>query len=428
MSPVPPAVPTAVPPADRPALPPDLAARLRSRLSPGAALVDGSVVRAATAADVVAVLRLAGRHGIAVREGTAPLPRAVVVDTTALAGTTVSPAGWARIGAGAVWTQVLDAAAGAGLVAVTGASAAERVVDSVTGGGVGPVARTYGLASDHVRAVEVVTGDGVLRRATPTEDAELFWGIRGGGSGLGVVTAVELDLLPGAPLGTALLRYPGGEAAAVLRAWREWAPALPPHVGTTLVLARPRAGEPTVAVSVVWTGEPEDGAGVIAPLRDAVRPRASAVGVRGRGDLRPAAVGRPSGRESSLLLDRLPAAGADAALRALGGGLPRWVEVRLLGGAVGWAPAVPSAVGPRDAALAVRVIGGGRPEERAATRVCADELAGALGQATGGRAPAHDRAASPDVLARDHAPAVRARLAALSAATDPHRILEGAGG
>ncbi|MGY1743646.1 MULTISPECIES: FAD-binding oxidoreductase [unclassified Blastococcus] len=409
-----------------PVLPPDLAARLRGRLSAAAAVVDGSVVRVATADDVVAVLRLAGRHGVAVREGTAPVARALVVDTTALAGTTLSASGWARVGAGARWSEVLDAAAGQGLVAVTGASAGERVADSVTGAGAGPVARTYGLASDRVRAVELVTGDGVLRRATPTEDAELFWGVRGGGPGLGVLTAVELDLLAAAPLGTALLSWPGSEAARVLRVWREWAPALPAHAGCSLVLARPPAGPTGVTVAVTWTGEPEDGADVLAPLLRGVPPQAQAVGTRPLGDLRPEPVGPPAGRESSLLLDRLPTGAVDALLRALGRGLPRWVELRLLGGAVGWAPAVPSAAGPRDAALAVRLIGGAAAEERAATRACADELAAELGTATGGRAPAHGWAATPDVLARDHAPAARARLGALAAATDPHRILAGA--
>jgi hypothetical protein len=425
---VPPAAPTVVPSGLPPVLPPDLVARLRARLSPDAAVVDGVVVRAATAEDVVAVLRLAARHGVAVREGTAPPApaRAVVVDTTALSGTTVSPAGWARVGAGVRWGALLDAAAAQGLVAVTGASVEDRVADSVTGGGVGPLARTYGVASDRVRAVELVTGDGVLRRVTPAQDAELFWAVRGGGSGLGVLTAVELDLLAGTPLGSALLRWPGAEAPRVLRVWRDWAAALPVHAGTSLVLARPPVGEATVRVSVTWTGEPEDGEEVLAPLLRGVRPRAQAVGVRPLGDLRPAPVGPPAGRESSLLLDRLPVDAVDAVARALGRGLPRWLELRLLGGAVGWAPEVPSAVGPRDAALAVRVIGGHGGEERAATRACAEELAAALGPATGGRAAAHGWTATPDVLAREHAPAVRARLGALAGAFDPHRILAGA--
>jgi hypothetical protein len=412
------------------ALPRDLAARLRARLSPGASLAGDGVVRVATAEDVVAVVRLAGRHGVAVTgqqpdtAHAAPV-RALVVDPTALDEVTVSPSGWARVGAGAGWGHVLDASVAHGLVPVTGASVTERVADSVTGGGMGPVARTYGLASDRVRAVELVTGDGVLRRTTATDDPELFWGVRGGGPGLGVVTAVELDLMAGTPVGTAQLRFPGAAVGRVVAAWWRWAPGLPPDAGTSLRLVRPPAGAPAATVAVTWTGEPEDGAALLAPLRAAVRPVAEDGDVRPLGDLRPAPVGPPGGRESSLLLDRLPPGGSAAVLQALGRGLPRWVELRLLGGAVGWAPASPSAVGPRDAALAVRVIGGGGAEERAATRACADELAAALGPAAGGRAAAHGWPSTPDVLARDRPPAVATRLAALSGATDPHRILAG---
>ncbi|WP_051684231.1 FAD-binding oxidoreductase [Blastococcus sp. URHD0036] len=415
-------------PTGPPDLPPELTARLGERLSPGATVADGCVVRVATPEDVVAVLRLAGRHGVAVREGTAPAgsARALVVDSGALDATTVSPAGWARVGAGVRWGELLDAAAAQGLVAVTGPSVAGRVVDSVTGAGVGPLARTYGLASDRVRAVELVTGDGVLRRATPTEEPELFWGVRGGGAGLGVLTAVELDLLPGAPVGSAVLRWPGDQAARVLPVWREWATALPPSAGTSLVLARPPAGGATVTVTATWTSDPEDGEALLAPVYGAVRPHAGSVLTRILGDLRPAAVGSPSARESSLLLDALPADGCAAVLGALGAGLPRWVELRLLGGAVRWAPQVSGAVASRDAALAVRVIGGPDAEAVAATRACAEDLRAALGGAAGGRRAVHGRTADPDVLARDHGAATRARLDALAAATDPHRILAGA--
>jgi hypothetical protein len=74
----------------------------------------------------------------------------------------------------------------------------------------------------------------------------------------------------------------------------------------------------------------------------------------------------------------------------------------------------------------VRVVGGPGAEERAATRACAEELAATLDPATGSRVPAHGVRGTPDVLARTPTPAVRARLAALAAATDPHRILDGA--
>ncbi|MGK5113331.1 hypothetical protein, partial [Geodermatophilus sp. CPCC 205506] len=162
-------------------------------------------------------------------------------------------------------------------------------------------------------------------------------------------------------------------------------------------------------------------------LRAAARPAADEVAVRGPAGLGAVAAGLRPGSESSLLLDRLPADGVEPLLRAVRGGAHRAVELRLLGGAVSWLPERPSAVCHREARVAVRVVGGPGAEERAATRACAEELADALGPVTGGREPAHGVGATPDVLARTPTPAVRERLAALAAATDPHRILEGAG-
>ncbi|GAB3202639.1 hypothetical protein GCM10027261_41610 [Geodermatophilus arenarius] len=415
----------------RPAvLPPDLTAALRARLSPAAVLADGAVVRAAEDADVVAALRLAGRHGVAVavrgpgRTGAGA--RALQVDPAGLAGVRVSPAGWARVGAGVRWRDLAAVATRHGLTPITGSSAAERVADTVTGGGVGPLARTYGLAGDRVRAVEVVTGDGVLRRVTPADGADLYWGVRGGGEALGVVTAVELELLAAGPRYGGELRWQAADGARVAQAWRTWSVALPPQAGTSLVLTRPARGEGTVAVRFAWTGEADDGDGLLDVLRAAAPPGAADLAPRG-----PAGLATPAleaGVESSLLLDRLSDGAVAELVRAAGGSRPRTVEVRLLGGALGWVPQRPSAVCHRDARLAVRVVGGAGAEDRAATRACAEELAAALGGDLGGRVPAHGWGAAPDVLARTPTPAVRDRLAALAALADPHRILEGAAG
>ncbi|SDD50119.1 FAD binding domain-containing protein [Geodermatophilus telluris] len=411
-----------MPLAPPPVLPPDLTAALRGRLSPGARLDDG-VVTAADPGDVVAALRLAGRYGVPVG---GPAGRGLAVDVDALDEVTVSRAGWARVGGGVRWRPLAEAAARCGLAPLVGPTPAGRVADAVTGGGVGPLARTYGPVSDRVRAVELVTGDGVLRRVTAEGTPELFWGVRGGGAGLGVVTAVELDLLAAPTVHAGWLQWAGADAPAVLARWRTWSAALPPQAGTTLLLVRPPAGPDAVAVRFAWTGDPADGADVLDGLRGAVPPRSDDVVVRRPGDLGTAPV-PGDGVESSLLLDRLPADGADALLAAARRTAPRTVELRLLGGAVGWVPERGSALCHRDARLAVRVVGGAGAERRAATWACVEELAGLLGPDTGGREPAHGFGPSPDVLARTPTPAVRGRLAALAATTDPHRVLEGAG-
>ena len=100
----------------------------------------------------------------------------LLVNTTGLDECVVHPEGWARVGAGVKWLRVVEAAAPYGLAPLSGSITDVGIVGYTTGGGLGPMARTYGLATDKVRAIEVVTGDGVLRRATPTEHPELFFG------------------------------------------------------------------------------------------------------------------------------------------------------------------------------------------------------------------------------------------------------------
>src|SRR4051794_24746106 len=210
----------------------DLAARLGGRmLLPGgdayatrtAALTPPplAVVEAETADDVVAAVRFAGRHGLdlavqATGLGATPCSEStLLVRTAGLDECTVHEEGWARVGAGVRWQRVLDEAGQHGLAALAGSAPAAGVVGQTLGGGLGPVARTYGLASDRVRALEVVTGDGVLRRVTPTEHPDLFWGLRGGRGALGVVTAVEFDLLAVDELYAGGLEVAGADAGGV---------------------------------------------------------------------------------------------------------------------------------------------------------------------------------------------------------------------
>jgi FAD/FMN-containing dehydrogenase len=96
----------------------------------------------------------------------------------------------ARVGGGVTWQTVLDAATPHGLAPMCGSAPAVGVVGYLTGGGIGPLVRTVGLSADHVRAFELVTGWGQVLRVTPDEHADLFWGLRGGNSMFGIVTAV----------------------------------------------------------------------------------------------------------------------------------------------------------------------------------------------------------------------------------------------
>ena len=114
----------------------------------------------------------------------------------------------ARVQAGAVWLEVVEAAAQHGLAALAGSSPDVGVVGYTLGGGLSFLGRKYGLAANHVRAIELVTADGRLVRADREHEPDLFWALRGGGGSFGVVTAIELELFELAEAYAGLLWYP----------------------------------------------------------------------------------------------------------------------------------------------------------------------------------------------------------------------------
>ena len=189
------------------------------------------IVRAAGTDDVVRTVRFAASEGlpIAVRGGGHSLPGfstcddGIVVDLSAM--TTVEVDASARravAGGGAKWAG-FDAATQAHGLATTGGLISSTGLGGFTlGGGIGHLVRAYGLACDNLLAAEVVTADGSVVRASPEDDAELYWGLRGGGGNFGVVTSLELALHPVGPtvLGGVVF-FAGEDAAEVVAGWRD---------------------------------------------------------------------------------------------------------------------------------------------------------------------------------------------------------------
>ena len=146
--------------------------------------------------------------------------------------------------------------------------------------------RKYGLAIDRLRAVELVTADGQLLRASAEENAELFWGLRGGGGNFGVVTAFEVNLHPaGMVIGGAVL-YEATDAEGIIQAYTRYAEAAPDELTTmAMFMAAPPApfippekqGKPSVAIVVCYTGNLEEGERVVAPLRNLGTPIADII-------------------------------------------------------------------------------------------------------------------------------------------------------
>jgi FAD/FMN-containing dehydrogenase len=127
----------------------------------------------------------------------ASLDRTVLVKTSRMRQVVVDPSTrTARIGAGALWEDVVTAAHEHGLAALSGSSPDVGAVGYTLGGGVSWLARTYGLSCNNVRSIDVVTADGRLVQAGPDNEPELFWALRGGGGSFGIVTGMELALFP----------------------------------------------------------------------------------------------------------------------------------------------------------------------------------------------------------------------------------------
>ena len=162
------------------------------------------VVEAGSATDVAQAVRFARAHRMRIApQGTGhgagplePLDGAMLLRTTRMRKVRIDPAARnARAEAGAVWQDVIVQAAEHGLAALAGSSPNVGVTGYTLGGGLGWLARRYGLAANSVTAAELVTPGGDLVRADAGHESDLFWAIRGGG-GAGVVTALEMRLYP----------------------------------------------------------------------------------------------------------------------------------------------------------------------------------------------------------------------------------------
>jgi FAD/FMN-containing dehydrogenase len=254
------------------------------------------VARCAGAHDVAAALRHARERGLAVTvrggghgpDGFAVADGALTLDMRPMRAVYVDPArGTARVQGGATWRE-LDAATQAHGLAVTGARMPSVGVAGFTlGSGSGWLERKLGLAADSLRAARVVTADGDVVTARADEHPDLFWALRGGGPGFGVVVELELALAPVGPevLG-GMLAWPAARAAEVGAAYADLMRHAPDDLGGGLALLDgppapfvPAAlhGAPLVAVLVLWTGAPAAGADVLRPLR-ALAPAADSVG------------------------------------------------------------------------------------------------------------------------------------------------------
>ena len=244
------------------------------------------IARCAGVADVMAAVKVARATGMttAVRSGGHSFPGlsvcdgGMVIDLGLMRGIRVDPQGrTARAQAGVLLgeldreTQAFGLAVPAGIVTHTG------LAGLTLGGGIGWLMRKYGLTIDQLISVDVVTADGEFVKASETENADLFWGVRGGGGNFGIVTEFEFCLNPLGPTAFAgAVFWPMEESSNVLRFYREWIVEVPDEL-TTIVVHRKAPplpvvppelhGKPVVAVACCYAGDVEDGEEVLRPMR-----------------------------------------------------------------------------------------------------------------------------------------------------------------
>jgi FAD/FMN-containing dehydrogenase len=349
-----------------------------------------AIVRAAGVADVQTALAFAranalpfgvkggghGADGLGLAEG------GVVVDLAPFAAVHVDvERRIARVEGGAIGKQ-LGAAAGAhGLVAVGGKMPTTGVAGVTLGGGIGWLARTFGLVSDNLLAAEVVLADGSHVRTEALERPDLFWALRGGGGNFGVVTALEFRLHELPQVYAGLLVYPLERGNEVLRTFRDFADTACDELGLVGALMPSPAGPPASGVAFVYAGDPLYGEVAIAPLIRALgEPVMAQYGAMPYGAfagqfeaMAPAGL-RHAGR--SRYVRRL----SDEAIEALVGGFGRapgehpLVLIERMGGAIA-NPPTPTAFAHRHNAYDVFVEGTwADPADDAAQAAWADEV------------------------------------------------------
>ena len=243
------------------------------------------VVRPTSVADVQAAVRFGREAGleIAVRGGGhsavghSTSDGGLVIDMARMNAVSVDPERrLAKAGGGSLLGQLDIAAQEHGLVCPVGVVGHTGVAGLTLGGGVGRLQRHFGLTIDSLQAVELVTADGRLVRATAEDEPELFWALRGAGANFGVATSLELELQPfGGTLHRGVHIHPASDIQELWPVFREWAAAAPDTVSAIFTVGvgeddaddpEAIAGEPVVIFSYNHSGAGDDVERDIAPL------------------------------------------------------------------------------------------------------------------------------------------------------------------
>ncbi len=245
------------------------------------------IARCSGVADVVAAVRFARGTDlpVAVRSGGHSFPGqstcddGIVIDLSPMKGIRVDPeARTARAQAGVLLGELDQATQAFGLAVPAGIVTHTGLAGLTLGGGIGWLMRKYGLTVDQLLAVDMITANGELVKASESENSDLFWGIRGAGGNFGIVTEFTFRLNPVGPTVLAgPIFWPMEDSPKVLRFYRDWITDVPDDLTTIVVHRRipplpaiPKEfhGKPVVTVMSCYAGPVEEGEKVIRPMRE----------------------------------------------------------------------------------------------------------------------------------------------------------------
>lgn len=359
-------------------------------------------------ADVVTAAHAARAEGLGIavqatgHGNVRPADGAMLILTTAMQDVEINPvAQTAWVSAGAKWGPILKKAQAVGLAPMLGSSPDVGAVGYTLGGGFGWLGRKYGLSLDNVNTFEVVTAGGEVKVASATNNPDLFWGLRGGGGSLGIITGMEIKLVPLTTVYGGNLIYPLDLARDVFTHYREWIQSAPDELTSSILIMNyppiaeipdPLRGQSFVQVRGCYCGEVAQGDALLRFWREWHTPFVDdfkAIPFSDVATISNDPIDPLPGLSSGALVRELTDDAIDTLIHfasATMGSPLIFAEVRHAGGAVARVRPDSSAYGHRDANHILQMIGlTPTPESHQALQQYCDRMMQALGPAlTGG--------------------------------------------
>jgi FAD/FMN-containing dehydrogenase len=241
-----------------------------------------AIVRCGGTSDVVRAIEFARSHDLAVSvrggghnvAGKALRDGALAIDLSPMKGVRVDPERkTARAQGGVIWNEFDRETLTFDLVTTGGTMSTTGIAGLTLGGGIGWLMRKHGLACDNLRSVDVVTADGQFLTASESQNADLFWAVRGGGGNFGVVTSLEYRLHDLEPITAGIAYYPAAKARDVFRFYRDFTSSAPDSVVTMAGISNgpgesPLAGQKAPWIAVCHSGPASEGERLVRPIRE----------------------------------------------------------------------------------------------------------------------------------------------------------------